>query len=48
MNGSNDVFERLHSVDSVFNRMVIYSGNVLHAADIDGSLVSGNDVANGG
>jgi len=43
MNGSNDVFERLHSVDSVFNRMVIYSGNVLHAADIDGSLVSGND-----
>jgi hypothetical protein len=38
MNGSNALFERTHSVDSVFNRIVIYSGNVLHAADIDGSL----------
>ena len=43
MNGSNELFERIHSVDSVFNRMVIYSGNVLHAADIDGSLFDGND-----
>jgi hypothetical protein len=42
-NGSNDLFERMHSVDSAFNRMVIYSGNVLHAADIDGSLFNGND-----
>ena len=42
-NGSNALFERTHSVDSVFNRIVIYSGNVLHAADIDGSLFSGND-----
>jgi hypothetical protein len=42
-NGSNALFERLHSVDSAFNRIVIYSGNVLHAADIDGSLFSGND-----
>ena len=42
-NGSNDLFERTHSVDSVFNRIVIYSGNVLHAADIDGSLFNGND-----
>jgi hypothetical protein len=42
-NGSNDLFERTHSVDSVFNRIVIYSGNVLHAADIDGSLFDGND-----
>jgi Family of unknown function (DUF6445) len=42
-NGSNDLFERTHSVDSAFNRMVIYSGNVLHAADIDGSLVNGSD-----
>src|ERR1700736_2490727 len=41
-NGSNALFERTHSVDSAFNRIVIYSGNVLHAADIDGSLVSGN------
>jgi hypothetical protein len=37
-NGSNVLFERTHSVDSAFNRIVIYSGNVLHAADIDGSL----------
>ena len=37
-NGSNVLFERIHSVDSAFNRIVIYSGNVLHAADIDGSL----------
>jgi hypothetical protein len=43
MHGSNDLFERTHSVDSVFNRIVIYSGNVLHAADIDGSLFDGND-----
>jgi plasmid maintenance system killer protein len=42
-NGSNALFERMHSVESAFNRIVIYSGNVLHAADIDGSLVSGND-----
>ena len=42
-NGSNALFERMHSVDSVFNRIVIYSGNVLHAADIDGSLFTGND-----
>jgi hypothetical protein len=42
-NGSNDLFERTHSVDSAFNRIVIYSGNVLHAADIDGSLVNGDD-----
>jgi hypothetical protein len=42
-NGSNVLFERMHSVDSVFNRIVIYSGNVLHAADIDGSLLEGND-----
>jgi hypothetical protein len=37
-NGSNVLFERIHSVDSAFNRIVIYSGSVLHAADIDGSL----------
>jgi hypothetical protein len=37
------LFERTHSVDSAFNRIVIYSGNVLHAADIDGSLFNGND-----
>jgi hypothetical protein len=42
-NGSNALFERTHSVDSAFNRIVIYSGNVLHAADIDGGLFSGND-----
>jgi hypothetical protein len=42
-NGSNALFERTHSVDSVFNRIVIYSGTVLHAADIDGSLFTGND-----
>jgi len=42
-NGSNALFERMHSVDSAFNRIVIYSGNLLHAADIDGSLFSGND-----
>jgi len=42
-NGSNALFERTHSVDSAFNRIVIYSGNVLHAADIDGSLFGGHD-----
>jgi Family of unknown function (DUF6445) len=42
-NGSNDLFERTHSVNSAFNRIIIYSGNVLHAADIDVSLFNGND-----
>jgi hypothetical protein len=42
-NGSNALFERTHSVDSAFNRIVIYSGNVLHAADIDGSLIDGTN-----
>jgi hypothetical protein len=42
-NGSNAMFERMHSVDSAFNRIVIYSGNVLHAADIDGNLFNGDD-----
>jgi hypothetical protein len=42
-NGSNAMFERVHSVDSAFNRIVIYSGNVLHAADIDGNLFNGDD-----
>jgi hypothetical protein len=42
-NGSNALFERMHSVDSAFNRIVIYSGNVLHAADIDGGLFNGTD-----
>ncbi len=44
-NGSNALFERTHSVDSAFNRIVIYSGNVLHAADIDGSLFCGSDIS---
>jgi Family of unknown function (DUF6445) len=44
MNGSNDLFERTYSVDSAFNTIVIYSGNVLHAADIDGRLFNGNDI----
>jgi hypothetical protein len=44
INGSNELFERTHSVNSAFNRIVIYSGTVLHAADIDGSLFdNGND-----
>jgi hypothetical protein len=42
-NGSNVLFERIHSVDSAFNRIVIYCGNVLHAADIDGSLFGGSE-----
>jgi len=45
MNGSNDSFERTYSVDSAFNTIVIYSGNVLHAADIDGRLFNGNDIS---
>src|ERR1700730_8010303 len=44
-NGSTALFERTHSVDSAFNRIVIYSGNVLHAADIDGGLFTGDDIS---
>jgi hypothetical protein len=42
-NGSTVLFERTHSVDSAFNRIVIYSGTVLHAGDIDGSLFDSKD-----
>jgi hypothetical protein len=42
-NGSNALFERIHSVDSAFNRIVIYSGNALHAADIHGGLFEGKE-----
>jgi hypothetical protein len=43
MNGGNGLFERTHSVESAFNRIVIYSGNALHAADIDGSLLGSTE-----
>jgi hypothetical protein len=43
INGSSALFERIHSVDSAFNRIVIYSGNALHAADIDGSLFEASE-----
>ena len=34
MNGSNDYFEQIANVESVFNRMVIYPSNILHSGNI--------------
>ena len=34
MNGSNDFFEQIACVDSLFNRIVIYPTNVLHSGNI--------------
>ena len=34
MNGSNNYFEQIASVDAQFNRMVIYPSNILHSGNI--------------
>jgi Family of unknown function (DUF6445) len=34
MNGSNDYFEQIATVDATFNRIVIYPSNILHSGNI--------------
>lgn len=34
MNGSNDYFEQVASVDAMFNRVIVYPSNVLHSGNI--------------
>jgi hypothetical protein len=34
MNGTNEYFERIAKIDAMFNRLVIYPGNILHSGDI--------------
>lgn len=34
MNGSNDYFEQIASVDAQFNRLVVYPSNILHSGNI--------------
>lgn len=34
MNGSNDYFEQIATVDAIFNRIVIYPSNILHSGNI--------------
>jgi hypothetical protein len=34
MNGSNDYFEQIASIDAKFNRMIIYPSNILHSGNI--------------
>lgn len=36
-------FERIHTVDAAFNRLIIYKGNALHSGDISGRTVLSDD-----
>lgn len=40
-------FERVHSIDAAFNRLIIYRGNALHSGDISGRTVLSEDPRQG-
>jgi hypothetical protein len=40
-------FERLHGVEAVFNRLIIYKGNALHSGDISARTVLSEDPRTG-
>ncbi|HEU5137622.1 MAG TPA: DUF6445 family protein [Steroidobacteraceae bacterium] len=40
-------FERIHTVDAAFNRLVVYKGNALHSGDISGRTVLSEDPLRG-
>lgn len=44
INGDSPLFERIDSVDGVYNRMLIYRRNSLHSGNIDSDLVPPPDV----
>jgi len=37
------LFERIHSVEAAFNRLIIYKGNALHSGDISAATVLSED-----
>lgn len=47
INGDSPLFERVHSVDGVFNRMLVYRRNSLHSGNIDSARVPPADVQAG-
>jgi hypothetical protein len=47
INGDSPLFERVDSVDGVYNRMVVYRRNSLHSGNIDGDRVPPADVQAG-
>jgi hypothetical protein len=40
-------FERIHTVNAVFNRLIVYKGNVLHSGDIGPGTVLSDDPRHG-
>ena len=47
INGDSPLFERIDSVDGVYNRMVVYRRNSLHSGNIDNARVPPADVQAG-
>lgn len=47
MNGSNNYFEQIASVDAMFNRMIIYPSNILHSGNIAPDFSFSTDPLNG-
>jgi hypothetical protein len=47
MNGSNNYFEQIATVDAMFNRMVVYPSNVLHSGNIAADFNFDPDPATG-
>jgi Family of unknown function (DUF6445) len=47
INGDNSFFERTASIDSEFNRLVIYRGNMLHSGNINPELSLSNSPRDG-
>lgn len=41
------LFERIHAVDAVFNRLIVYKGNALHSGDIGPGTVLSEDPGRG-
>lgn len=41
------LFERIHAVDAVFNRLIVYKGNALHSGDIGPGTVLSEDPRRG-
>ncbi len=39
ISGSTAAFEQIHSVPAVYNRLIVYRGNVLHSGDLPPDLV---------
>jgi hypothetical protein len=45
--GDTEYFERIHAVEAVFNRLIIYRGNALHSGDINARTVLSEDPRRG-